>query len=111
VWLKSLSPVPLASGLAATSARLELTVRVYKSMTSKPEDAIDTDLLKAASLLVGTYSQNFQLGGTAMEVDLLGAYGDALGSTAGYLDQDGKLYRIVEITLPIIVVDVWAQAA
>jgi len=34
-----------------------------------------------------------------------------LSALAGYLNQDGKLYRVMTVTLPIIINDIWAQVA
>jgi hypothetical protein len=43
-------------------------------------------------------------------VDLLGSAGAPLSAQAGYLNQDGRLFRVMTLTLPIIVNDVWDQA-
>src|SRR5262245_885626 len=70
VWAQSLRPVT-SSGLASTSARLELSVRIYTNMLAKPEDDIDTQLLDATDVLMGAYSGKFELGGLIRNVDLL----------------------------------------
>ena len=111
IWLSSLEPVAEVSGLAVTSLRLELSVRIYENFKSQPEDAIDPRLLDAVAKLMETYTGDFQLGDTVMDVDLLGAHGTALRAEGGYLNQDGTLYRIVVMTLPIIVSDVFTQTA
>lgn len=110
VWVQSLRPVAGASGLASTTARLELSVRVYTNFIAKPEDAIDTRLLDAVDQLMAAYSGDFELGGLIRNVDLLGEHGDPLSADAGYLEQDSKLYRVMVITLPLIVNDLWSQA-
>ncbi len=110
IWVQNLRPVAAASGLAATSARLELSVRVYLNMLQEPQDAIDTNIMTAVDALMAAYSSDFDLGGLVRNVDLLGAHGDPLQADAGYLEQDRKLYRVVVITLPLIVSDLWAQA-
>jgi hypothetical protein len=43
-------------------------------------------------------------------VDLLGQFGTPLSAQAGYVNQDGRLFRIMTITLPLVVNDVWGQA-
>lgn len=111
IWMSSLEPVALASGLAATSVRLELSIRIYENFLAQPEDDIDKRLLNATAKLMAAYSGDFDLGGAAMEVDLLGAYGVGLRAEGGYLSHDSKLYRVVVLTLPIIVADVFAQTA
>lgn len=110
VWAQSVQPLQ-ASGLSQTSGRVELSVRIYQNMLSEPQDAIDPAVLTAAAALMGAYSGDFELGVAGVRfVDLLGAYGTALSAQAGYLNQDGKLYRVLTITLPVIVNDLWDQA-
>lgn len=111
VWADSINPVAAASGLAATSARVVFMVRIYSSAIQQPLDAIDPAILAAAGALMDAYSGDFDLGGTVRNVDLLGGMGIALAAQAGYVNQDGKLMRVMTITLPVIVNDVFTQAA
>jgi hypothetical protein len=109
VWVQNLRPAS-GSGLATTTARLQLSVRVYTNMLADPQDKIDTRLLDAVDALMAAYTGDFTLGGLVRDVDLLGADGDPLQADAGYLEQDSKLYRVMVITLPLVVNDLWAQA-
>jgi len=104
-------PAVSASGLSATSARLVFRIRLYTSMISEPQDAIDPAMLAANIKLMASFSDDFDLGGSVRNVDLLGAYGIPMSSQAGYLNQDGKLMRIIDITLPLIMNDLWTQSA
>lgn len=109
IWLKSLETVGEVSGLASTSVRLELSLRLYENFKAQPEDEIDKRLLDATSKLMDAYNGDFQLGDEAMEIDIFGAYGDKLASQGGYIELGGSMYRVVEITLPIIIPDVYQQ--
>lgn len=109
VWLNTLEPVAEVSGLAVTSLRLELSIRIYENFKAQPEDEIDKRLLDAASQLMDAYTGDFTLDGDVMDIDLLGAHGEALRAEGGYLSQDGNLYRVVVMTLPIIIADVYTQ--
>lgn len=111
IWVQAIGPVARVSGLAATSGRVELHVRVYASMLKEPQDSIDPEILAAVSALLAEYSGAFTLGGTVLEVDLLGAYGTALSAQAGYLSQDGKFFRVMVVVLPIIIDNIWGQNA
>lgn len=111
VWTQDLMPVPAASGLDSTSVRVGLMWRLYTPMIQEAPDAIDPNLLKALDALCEAYSADFELDGAVMEVDLLGAYGDPLRARAGYLNQDGRLYRVMDLTTPLIVPDLWTQEA
>jgi len=108
VWLDSIGPV-VSSGLAATSARLAVNVRLYTAMLADPQDAIDPNLIAAVDTLMTACSGDFDLGGNVRNVDLLGQAGTPLSAQAGYLNQDGKLFRVMTILLPLIVNDVWEQ--
>lgn len=110
VWLSEISPAR-TSGLAATSVRLELTGRIYKPFLSEPEDLIDPALADAVDALLEALSGDFDLGGAARNVDLLGAHGVPLGARAGYQKVDSTVYRVIDITVPIIVNDAWSQNA
>lgn len=109
VWVDRIGPLPAGSGLAAITGVLTLNVRLYTSMLAEPQDAIDPNLMAAHDALMTAYSGGFTLGGLARCVDLLGMAGVPLSSRAGYLGQDSKLYRVITITLPVLVDDVWEQ--
>jgi hypothetical protein len=110
VWVDNIGPVPAASGLASTTARVILKQRIYTSMLAEPQDAIDPAMLAAVDNLIATYSADFSWGATVRNVDLLGETGIALDAQAGYVNIDGKLQRIFDVTIPLIINDLWDQA-
>jgi hypothetical protein len=111
VWVEQIGPARGGSGLNSTSARLALFVRLYTPMVQQPEDAIDPNLMTALDALMAAYSGDFTLGGLVREVDLQGIHGDPLSARAGYLTTSGAEYRVMTITLPLIVNDLWEQVA
>jgi hypothetical protein len=112
LWLARIAPDRERSGLAATSGRITLTVRLYSPMLAEPQDDIDLDLALATHAVMEAISGDLTLGGLVREVDLLGmAASDQLAGEAGYLNQDGKLYRVMVITVPCLVNDLWNQEA
>lgn len=110
IWVQAIDPIQ-ASGLDSTSGRIEFRVRVYTNMLANPQDDIDPAVMRAVDVLMDAYSGDFDLAATVRYIDLLGAHGQPLSGRAGYIPQDGKLYRIFDITLPVIVNDVWSQNA
>jgi hypothetical protein len=110
IWVQDLRPIAAGSGLASTSARLEVSVRVYANLLQEPLDALDANILAAVDALMAAYSGDFELGGLVRNVDLLGAHGDPLSAAAGYLPQDSKWYRVMVITLPLLINDLWSQS-
>jgi hypothetical protein len=111
IWMDVIEPLPDASGLAQTSGRIAFHVRVMSNMLQEPQDDIDPQIFTAVVTLLAEYSGHFTLGGNVRDVDLLGAHGTALSAQAGYLDVDRKLYRVMVITLPLIINDLWVQNA
>lgn len=109
IWAQKIIPIPGASGLNSTTGLVVLTVRMYASMFQQPYDDIDPQMMTAVDTLMTAYSGVFTLGGKVRNVDLLGAYGTALGTQAGYLNQDGKVFRIMDISLPLVINDLWNQ--
>lgn len=116
IWTDRISPVR-TSGLSSTSALVVFLVRVYSNMLQDPQDAIDPRVMQAAGQILNDFSQDFELidpqtsTPTVREVDLLGAYGPGLSAQAGYISISGVMYRVMTITLPIVVNDCWTQVA
>lgn len=111
VWLQSIGPAEGQSGLAATSVRLVFNVMIFSSLQQDPADAIDLDILDAVDDLFTAYSGDFDLGGLVREVDLLGISGAPLSAEAGYVQIGEQKYRVMTITLPLNLNDVWEQVA
>lgn len=111
IWVQAIDPVPTGSGLAATTKRLEFNFRLFTSMTQEPQDAIDPNMIKAVDLLMDQYESHFTLSGNVQMIDLLGQAGTPLRAQAGYINQDGKMMRVMTLTLPLVVNDVSAQVA
>ena len=109
IWADSIAPVANASGLRSTSARVVWTVRIRGSADAQPRDMIDPHMMAAVDALLAAYSGDFDLGGLVRCVDLLGMAGVPLSARAGYLEQDRKTYRIMDVVLPVLVDDVWEQ--
>lgn len=108
IWVQDM--VPASSGLAATSFRITFNVRIFSAMLQEPQDAIDPEILNAVDLLLSDYIGNFTLGGLLREVDIRGIDGNPLRVDAGYLTQDGKTYRVMTISLPVVINDLYAEA-
>lgn len=110
-WPQDTRPIPGASGLNSTTALVMFMIRLYRNTQSEPQDAIDPEVMAAMDALMAAYAGDFTLGGLIRNVDLLGAHGrEGLSARAGYLPQDGALYRVMDITVPCVVNDLWSQA-
>lgn len=113
LWVQRLTPA--VSGLSDTSAHLTVYGRIYTDMLQEPSGEIDPRILRATSLMFGRLIGGFTLDGLVRMVDVRGAYGPMLDAQAGYLTVggtgDGKMYRIMTLTIPLIVNDCWPEEA
>lgn len=110
-WVQRTRPIPAASGLDRTSGLVVINGRIYMSMVAEPQDYIDPQMTKATSALMAAYSGQFTLGGLIKNIDLLGAHGFPLESMAGYLTINTTKYRVMTLTIPCVVNDLFTQTA
>lgn len=109
IWLQTVDPDPRSSGLASVSARLVFLARLQSNFLAEPQDGIDPNLLDALDLLVDALSNDLDLGGNAMSVDPFGMSGVALSGRAGYVLQDGKHFRCIDLQIPVLLDNVWTE--
>lgn len=99
------------SGLSAASAVVEYWARIYTTALQEPQDAIDLRILDATDQLLTAIVSHFTLGLSDVRcVDVLGSDSDGLRANAGYLTQDNKPFRTMDIVIPIIVNDAYPEA-
>jgi hypothetical protein len=114
LFLDTIDPLQV-SGLASTSVRLAWKIRISTDMLAEPQDDIDPRIANAADVLFSSLHGDFKLDDDAVDdvrfLDLLGAHGPALAAKAGYISRDSKQYRVMDVTVPVILNDVWSQSA
>lgn len=110
----AITPLPELSGQDVTSVRVAFIIRLYLAVSQQTPDVIDPAVLNATALIMQQFNAGFTFQETVFEVDLLGAYGMALDAHASYLKVGGpggsSLYRTMDITVPVILADIWDQA-
>jgi hypothetical protein len=112
LWLQAMVPAIGQSGLDSTSLRVSWYLRIYQNFLSKPEDSIDPKIMHACATVMERLSGNFDLDLPGVRaIDLMGITGPPMQAEAGYIPQDNKLFRCMTLSIPIIVDDVFAQAA
>lgn len=109
IWVDRVTPIR-TSGLANTTIRLDFLMRLYSSTYAEPYNDIDPDLTKALDTLMRAYCGDFEIGGQVRHIDIFGAYGSHLESRSGYMNLDGKEFRVFTIRIPIIIDDLWSQS-
>ena len=112
VFVSKIVPFKERSGLASVSVVVPLTVRLYSNFLQEPQDNIDRDLILAGDALITAYALDIDLGDENREVDLFGQApgGNGLQGDMGYINHDNKIFRVLDISLPVIVNDVWTEA-
>lgn len=110
IWVVRVRP-SILSNLSNAAALVVCTVRTYLAAFSEPLDDIEVRLNNAVDALVTSFSAGFTLGGAVVGIDALGSNGDPLGWITGYVTIDKSLYRIADLTVPIVCHDTWAHTA
>jgi hypothetical protein len=110
LWSERIVPHPVGSGLNVTAAVNVFMLRIYTNMISEPQDDIDPKMVAAADRIMEELSGDFGLGGVVSNIDLLGEAGSPMSANAGYVTIAQTIYRVIDITIPVIVRDAWSQA-
>lgn len=108
VFLASIAPA-VSSGLNQMDGVYTFTVRIYEAVLTTPAAAIDTRLVDATDAVIDALAGAFTLGGTVRNVDFQGENGTTFRGEAGYIEVGGAMYRVVDITLPLIINDAFAE--
>jgi len=115
IWAQTIKPVRTASGLKATSGLVVFQARIYTNFLSDPYDMIDPNVMSASADLIGRLSGDFDFGGEAntRNIDLLGSTGTttSLQANAGYVEIDRQMFRVMTVTIPVIVSDMFAHGS
>ena len=101
---------PASSGLDSTSVVVDFTVRLFANMLHEPQDEIDPNTLAAVDSVCRALVGDFEFGGLSRAVDVRGSQGIPMTSRSGYAEYDRVIYRVVDITVPLIINDLWQES-
>ena len=111
IWIDLIEPASGRSGLTATDARVTFSVRIYTNMLQNPQDSIDPSVMDAADTLFEAYTGDFELGDDSRFIDVLGmTQGHPLQCQSGYINIDNMVYRVLTLTVPVVIQNAWLQA-
>lgn len=100
--------VPIqSSGLSSASVRWQVNGRIYRDGFSEPAADVDPDIVNAATLFVGALAGQFTLGGLVRCIDFYGMDGEPLKAESGYLEMDRKVFRCMDLEIPLLLNDEW----
>lgn len=105
ITLGGIKAIP-SSGLASVSGQVTFLVRVWSAAMQRPLDSIDPEVLNAVSALMGAFSGGFTLGETIRNIDLM-----AMTAQPGFVDFEGKQFRVAEISVGAVINDMWTEVA
>lgn len=92
------------SGLDAATGRVEFHVMTWSQAAKRKVDPTDRKLLSATCALMGEYAGGFTLGGLIRNVDVFG-----MSAHPGWIDFQGSQCRAFDITLPLVINDMFAE--
>lgn len=98
-----------STGLNRSAALITWIARVMLPLRDVPLEDVDPHVVGAVDKLVNSLMGAFTLGGLVRCVDIRGMAGTPLGVDYGYVEVDGKVFRIGDVLIPLIVNDVWAE--
>ena len=101
VWMTRASVV--GTTLTTTIELHVLNIRIYRDAMAEPPADIETDLGAAASNVISDLLGEFDLGATIRNIDAAGQYGTPVSVEWGHVDIGGRMHRVADITLPLIV--------
>ena len=103
VFLRSINVAEVTLGTTIESHVLML--RVFRNMLAEPTESMEKEFAKAISSILSDIIGEFDLGGSIRSIDIAGMYGASVSVNYGYMDLGGTMFRIADITLPLIVDD------
>lgn len=110
IWYDQIAPLAAASGLNSVSGLITLTLRPQTPFIQQPEDQIDPLIMRAVASLMTKFAGGFTMTGVVRNVDLLGQHSAGLRAKAGYLTQDKTVYRVLDVSLPLVVNDLFGES-
>ena len=106
IYMTSASVAELT--LSTTIELHVVTVRLYRRAAfGQGDDAgqVESEMALALSQISSNLIGEFDLGGTLRAIDSGGQYGTGYSATWGYVQLSSTVYRIIDITIPLIVDD------
>lgn len=104
IWTQSVDVTKVFLG-GGTREVYSVLVRVYRNWLSEPRDQVEKDLAHSVSALMEDLLADFELGGGVVAIDPAGMEGSGVTIRWGHVEISNVMFRVVDITLPLIVDD------
>jgi len=104
IWMASTSVVALALNGGTIEVHV-VNARVYgPAFGDDPED-VEITMAQAIQKIVSDLVGDADLGSEIRNVDVAGIHGTSMGADWGHADISGTMYRVADLTIPLIVDD------
>lgn len=83
-----------------------IMLRIYKDMLaeqSDPQSNLETEIAVVVSKLMANLLGDTDLESSIMSIDAAGMDGTSMAGSYGYIELGGVIYRICDVTIPLIV--------
>lgn len=111
-WLQGVRPIGRASGLRGAATLITFLMRIYVPAgtgDNQSYDEIDQKMLDATDRVLALLVGGFTLGGRVRNVDVFGSHSPGLSADAAYQQIGAARFRVMTITLPLIVNDMFPE--
>lgn len=107
IWLNDITTIP--GGLDQTSVCMTFNVSIMSPLLSEPYEETDNRMMAALDALMIAYNGDITFDDTIRCIDILGHESEGITVTAGYAAIDSTKYRVLMVSLPLLVDGVWEQ--
>jgi len=102
VYMQSVTVVRIMADGATVESHV-VTIRLFRDMLGEPKEDTEILLAEASSKIAENILGEFDLGGTIRNVDAAGANGTPWSIQWGYVDLGGVMFRVADMTVPMVV--------
>jgi len=103
LWADSSTVV--SSTLVSPIVRHLVTLRCYVNEFAEEAELVEIRVNSLLHNVIATFTGEYSLDGSIRAIDIAGMYGESLNVRLGYADLSGTIYRIADVSLPMIVDD------
>lgn len=111
ISIRSVRAFNQISALNKTGVCIVFSIVLYIDSKAEPKDGQELELMGVFDLLMQSFNEKFTLEGAVHSIDIFGRAGTPLGADFGRVEIDKVIYRVMDITLPLLVTNVWTQGS
>lgn len=91
--------------LGKTTKVYEIMIRIYRDMLAEPQSEIEFQLAEVVQDIGSDLLGDFDLGATVRNIDAAGEFGRPMRASWGYAPVSGTMFRVADMTIPVVVND------